>query len=158
LNISLLIFLFTILAIAFLVFWILKRKERKYKFTILAVPLFLAIAYGCTYIPHKVVSLDPSNVSRIAVFDGNTGYSIEITDAKDIDHIISNLNKVTFQKGESAFGYMGYSFSTTIFDENGERLEEFIINSNDTIRYNGFFYTSKDQFIDYDYIAKLVRK
>lgn len=157
-NISLLIYPITILAIAILVFWFIKRKEKKYKFTILAVPLLLVIAYGCTYIPHKVISIDPSNVSRIAVFDGNTGYSIEITEAKDIDHIISNLNKITFQKGKSAFGYMGYSFSTKMFDENGRRVEEFIINSNDTIRYNGFFYRSKDHLIDYDYIAKLVRK
>ena len=45
---------------------------------------------------------------------------MEITDESNIKHIINNLNEVTFQKGKSSFGYMGFSFNTTIFDKKGK--------------------------------------
>jgi len=111
-------------------------KNRKW--TIIAVPLVFLLLFALTYIPHKVVSIDPSKVSEITVFDGNTGYNVEITDRTDINHIINNLNEVTFQKGKS--------------------IKELIINSNDTIKYKGFFYTSVSNSIDYDYIKQLVLK
>ncbi|MBU8880876.1 hypothetical protein BGM26_18135 [Bacillus sp. FJAT-29790] len=131
---------------------------KKIKWIIIAIPLILLLIFSLTYIPHKVMSVDTSNVSKVAVFDGNTGYDIEITDETDINYIINNLNEVTFQKGKPSVGYMGYSFRTTIFDKKGKTIKELIINSNDTIRYKGFFYTSVDNLIDYDYIEQLVRK
>lgn len=123
---------------------------------IIIIPSVLLLSFTFTFLPHKLVEIDPSNVAKIKVFDGTTGYQVEITDSKDIHHIITNLNEVTFQKGKPSYGYMGYSFNTTIFDHQGEPMMEFIINSTDTVRYNGFFYTSTDVPIDYNYIAKLV--
>jgi hypothetical protein len=111
-----------------------------------------------TYIPHKIISIDPSNISKITVFDGNSGNEVEITDATDINHIIGNLNEVTFQKGKPSFGYSGFSFRTAIFDDNGKKITELTINSKDTIRHKGFFYTSVDKLIDYNYIEQLIRK
>ncbi|WP_028609885.1 hypothetical protein [Paenibacillus harenae] len=131
---------------------------KKRKWIIIAVPLVLLLMFALTYIPHKVVSIDPSIVSNITVFDGNTGYEMEITDVNDITKIINNLSEVSFQKGKPSFGYMGYSLRITIFDNKGKTIKELIINSNDTIRYKGFFYTSVDNSIDYDYIEHLVRK
>lgn len=122
------------------------------------IPLMLILLYTVTYIPHKVVNIDPATVSKITVFDGSTGYSIDITDENKINHIINNLNEITFQKGKSSFGYLGYRFNTSIFDEKGKEIKELIINSKDTIRYKGFFYTSEDQPIDFDYIEELVRE
>jgi hypothetical protein len=132
----------------------LKKKWR----IIAVIPLFLLILFAFTYIPHNFLNLDPSDVSRITVFDGNTGLETEITDRDAIQHIINNLNTVTTQKGKPSFGYMGYSFRTTIFDQKGKELKEFIINSDDTIRYRGFFHRAADHSIDYEYIEKLVRK
>lgn len=120
---------------------------------VLTVFLFIAL----TYIPEKILEIDASSVSKITVFDGNTGNEIEVTDESDIKHIINNLNKVTFQKGKPSIGYMGYSFRTTIFDTDGKVKKEMIINSDSLIRYKGFFYTSVDYLIDYEYIEKLVR-
>lgn len=125
---------------------------------IIAIPLMLLLIFALTYIPHKVVKIDASKVSKIIVFDGNTGFEAEITEESHIEHIINNLNEVTFQKGKSSFGYMGYSFNTTIFDKDGKAIKELIINSEDTIRYKGFFYSTVDHSIDYDYIEELVRK
>ncbi|MBE4909228.1 hypothetical protein IMZ08_14270 [Bacillus luteolus] len=132
--------------------------KRKKSIIIIAIPILLVLIFALTYIPHKVVNIEASNVSKIIVFDGNTGYEMEITEEKKIEHIINNLNEVTFQKGKSSFGYMGYSFNTTIIDKKGKTIKELIINSNNTIRYRGFFYKSVDNPIDYDYIEELVRK
>ncbi|MRH41445.1 hypothetical protein GH741_02000 [Aquibacillus halophilus] len=147
-----------LLSITLLVLWFLKRKDKKYKLAIIIIPFLFLIAFGTTFIPHKVVSIDPSNVSKITIFDGNTGYDTEITNKTDINHIVRNLNEVTFQKGKPSFLYMGYSFRTTIFDDKGKSIKKLTINSNDTIRYKGFFYTSIDNLLEYDYIEQLVRE
>lgn len=134
-------------------------KKRKWILTvIIAIPIVLLLLYPFTFLPHKLVGIDPSNVSKIYIFDGNTGYDAEITNVNDINHIINNLNEVIFKKNKLAIGYMGYSFSTTIYNHNGEIIKELIINSNDTIRYKGFFYRTVDHSIDYDYFEHLVRK
>jgi hypothetical protein len=122
----------------------------------LAIPLLLLLAFGLTYIPHNVVNIEPSKVSKITVFDGNTGYELEIKDESDINYIINNLNNITFQKGKLTFGYMGYSYKTTIYNHKGKAIKELIINSNDTIRYKGFFYISKNHSIDFNYIKQLL--
>lgn len=134
------------------------KKRKRVITVIIAIPIVLLLLYPFTFLPHKLINIDPSNVSKIYIFDGNTGYDLEIKDASDINHIINNLNEVTFKKEKLAVGYMGYSFSTTIYDHNGKIIKELIINSDDTIRYKGFFYRTVNHLIDYDYIERLVRK
>lgn len=125
------------------------------RYILIAIPILLIFAFALTYIPHSVVKLEPEKVSKIYIFDGGSGYDLEITDRKDIDYIIGNLNEVTFQKGKSSIGYMGYSFRTTIYNQKGKAVQELIINSTDTIRYRGFFYTATNTNIDYEYIKQL---
>ncbi len=125
---------------------------------ILVLPIILIGIYGLTYIPQKIISIDAANVSKITIFNGNSGEQMEITDASEIDYLIQNLNQVTFQKGKWSFRYMGYSFRTTIYNKKGRAIKELIINTENTIRYKGFFYTAKDQFIDYGYIQKMFEK
>jgi hypothetical protein len=96
---------------------------KKRKWIIISIPLVLLLFFALTYIPHKVVDINPSNVSKITVFDGDTGNDIEITEFTDINRIINGLNGVTFQKGKPSFGYTGYSFRTTIFDIREKRLK-----------------------------------
>lgn len=122
---------------------------------LLGVLICVLVLFGLSYIPQPVVSLSPSKISKITVFNGGTGYEIDITDERDIRHIINNLNDVTFQKGKTSFGYMGYSFDVTIYNHKGKPLKELIINSEDTIRYKGFFHTATKNEIDYEYINRL---
>ncbi|MFS0861197.1 hypothetical protein [Fredinandcohnia sp. 179-A 10B2 NHS] len=131
-------------------------KKRKLFF--IGVPLLLALLYTFTYLPHNVIKIEPEEVSKITIFDGSSGYDIEITDKDEINHIITNLNNVIFKKGKISAGYLGYRFNTTIYDEQGEPLQELIINAEDTIRYKGFFYTTHKNTIDYDYIDELFAK
>ncbi|OLS40435.1 hypothetical protein [Bacillus sp. MRMR6] len=125
---------------------------------LIAIPFLIILGFGLTYIPHQVVNIHPSEVSKITVFDGNTGYDMEITHQSDIQHMINNLNKVTFQKGKPSVGYMGFSFSTAIYNHKGKVIKELIINSPETIRYKGFFYKDKNHSIDYEYIEYLFRR
>lgn len=95
-------------------------------------------------------------MSSIDIFDGQTGKSITITNRNDIEHIIENLNSITFRKDKWALGYMGYSLRTTIYKENGGEYRKFIINSIDTIRDDPFFYKDSTKSIDYDFIRNLI--
>ncbi|MFE8700803.1 hypothetical protein ACFYKX_09270 [Cytobacillus sp. FJAT-54145] len=132
------------------------NKRRWIKWGVIVVPVILIVVFALSFVPHKVVNVEPTNVSKITIFNGNSGDIVEITDKSHIHHIISNLNAVTFQKGKPSFGYLGFSFRTTIFNKEGKEIKELIINSSDTIRYNGFFYKSEDYAIDYDFIESLM--
>ncbi|TCI35699.1 MULTISPECIES: hypothetical protein [unclassified Exiguobacterium] len=116
--------------------------------------LVLGLLYATTYIPQRVITTSPSDVSRIHVFDGQSGYEVSLSERRDIDSIMRNLNDITFQKGKPSFGYMGYSYRVTLYDEDGDELDEFIINSETTLRYHGFFHTAKSGNIDYDTLDK----
>jgi len=148
-------YVFVVIVMALLFFWLIKRK--KFRILLIGIPILLIIGFACTYIPHKIVNIEPSKVSKIAIFDGNSGDFFEVTARTDINHIINNLNDVTFQKGKASYGYLGYRFNTKIFDQEGELLKELIINSDDTIRYKGFFYQSVGSILPYDYIDKLIK-
>lgn len=46
----------------------------------------------------------------------------------------------------------------TIYDDKGRKYKEIIINSNERIRYRGFFYIDESGKIDEDYINALFEK
>ncbi|MEK5443384.1 hypothetical protein [Fredinandcohnia sp. FSL W7-1320] len=130
----------------------------KLKTILILITLLIVLLYCFTYVPHKIFDINPDEVSKIHIVDGNSGYRTDITSEKDINRIITSLNEVTFKKGKLSAGYMGYRFDTTIYDTNGETMKELIINSSDTIRYKGFFYTSTGTQLEYEFIDELVEK
>ena len=103
----------------------------------------------------SIINIAPSEVSKIEVFDGSTGKSITITNTTDIDHIITNLNETSLDRGKMSLGYTGYSYRTTIYKSNGDMYKKFIINSSNTVRKDPFFYRDNSDSIDYGYIQKL---
>lgn len=131
------------------------KKYRRY-LIFLGVPILIILFFGLTYLPQKIVNIKPEQVSRIIIFDGGTGYETEITDRESIHHIINNLNTITFHKDKLALFYMGFSYRTTIFNDQGKPIKKLTINSPDTIRYKGFFYKTRGYQIDYEYIKELV--
>ncbi len=132
---------------------------RKHKLIIsIVIIIGIMLIYLLTYIPHKIVNIDCTEVSKIEIFDGEQGKEITITNNNEIEHIISNLNNIKLQKGKCSIGYMGYRFNITIYKKNGKKYKELIINSNDTIRYKGFFYKDNLGNIDYDYLDNLFIK
>jgi hypothetical protein len=117
--------------------------------------LLLALVSVWWLVPSKMVRINPEDVLKIKIFNGNNGKEIVITERSEIDHIINNIKSISFRKGKISIGYMGYSFRTTIYKSNGSVYKTFIINSEDTIRKDPFFYRDSTGSIDYNFIKDL---
>ena len=110
-------------------------------------------------IPLDLMDLDPNEVMEIVVFNGNSGNATHITDKEQIQHIVENLNGVEVKRSKLSLGYMGYNFKVTIYLYDGNEAGDwnnFIINSDDTIRKDPFFYSVTKGNIDYSYIEGIV--
>ncbi|MGD9678524.1 MAG: hypothetical protein AB7V16_09285 [Vulcanibacillus sp.] len=132
-------------------------RNKKKLITMLSISIIIISGLIWWNIPSSIISIQPSEVSKIGVFDGNTGKTTTIINMIDIEHIIKNLNSVSLKKEKISFGYMGYSFKITIYKLNGDIYKKFIINSSNTIRKDPFFYRDSSESIDYDYIQKLIQ-
>ncbi|MGO4375691.1 hypothetical protein AB4Z21_34065, partial [Paenibacillus sp. MCAF20] len=67
------------------------------------------------------------------------------------------ISGVHFAKNKLALGYMGFGYRLTSYNEKGKVINRFIINSEDTVRYKGFFYKAKGETIDYEYLQQLAK-
>lgn len=127
--------------------------------TVIAVLVVLAAGFLLWYnLPIKLLDLEPKNVMEITVFNGNTGKLTHITDEEEIENIIENLNEVKIKRYKPSVGYSGYSFKMTIYLTDGNEADgwnNFIINSEDTIRKDPFFYRVTEGNIDYEYIESI---
>ncbi|MEQ6391353.1 hypothetical protein RZN22_18965 [Bacillaceae bacterium S4-13-58] len=72
------------------------KKSKKVFLLILAAVILFGGLYATTYIPKKIIAIDPSEVSKIEIFDGNRGDLITVTEPEEKEHIVSNLNNSTF--------------------------------------------------------------
>ena len=127
---------------------------------LLSVVVVLLVGVAVWYnAPIDLMNLDPNEVKEIVVFNGNTGNSTHIQDKEQIQHIIDNLNDVKVKRSKLSIGYSGYSFKVTIYLSDGNESDDwnnFIINSDDGIRKDPFFYSVTKGKIDYDYIENIV--
>ena len=108
----------------------------------------------------NLTDLVPDEVMEIVVFNGNSGNTTHITDKDIIRHIIDNLNDVEVKRSRPSVGYSGYSFKVTIYLSDGNEADDwnnFIINSDDTIRKDPFFYSVTKGNVDYNYIESIVK-
>ena len=109
--------------------------------------------------PIDLMDLDHNEVMEIVVFNGNSGNTTHIKDKEQIQHIIANLNDVEVKRSKLSVGYSGYSFKVTIYLSDGNEADDwnnFIINSDDSIRKDPFFYSVTKGKIDYNYIEDIV--
>lgn len=109
--------------------------------------------------PLDLMDLDPNEVMEILVFNGNSGNTTHITDKEQIQHIVENLNDVEVKRSKPSLGYVGYSFKVTIYLFDGNEADDwnnFMINSEDTVRKDPFFYSVTKGNIDYSYIESIV--
>ena len=127
--------------------------------TVIAVLVVLAAGFLLWYnLPIKLLDLDPQNVMEITVFNGNTGKLTHITDEEEIENIIENLNDVKIKRYKPSVGYSGYSFKMTIYLTDGNEADgwnNFIINSETSVRKDPFFYRVTEGSIDYGYIESI---
>lgn len=131
------------------------NKKKKVMIGIILMILVIMVLISITYIPRRIVKIEPEEVSAVKIFNGSNGEEVILTDKEEVSHIINNLNKIKFQKSKLGFFYMGYAFRITIYDNNEKEYKEFVINSNSSIRYKLFFYVDKTKSIDFDYLNSL---
>ena len=118
--------------------------------------LVLAAAAWLFYPVRFLKNIPPEQVARIAVFDGNTGEALDITDRADILYIVENLSGTPVRRTGISLLQMGYRFRMTFYNAAGEVLEQLTLNSNETIRRDPFFFTSEAGGLCYDYIWNLL--
>lgn len=127
---------------------------------LLSVVLILLVGIAVWYhAPINLMNLGANEVMEIVVFNGNSGNTTHIEDKEQIQHIIDNLNDVEVKRSKLSAGYSGYSFKVTIYLSDGNEADDwnnFIINSDDTIRKDPFFYSVTKGKIDYNYIENIV--
>lgn len=54
--------------------------------------------------PLDLIQLNPEDVQKISIFDGNTGTSLHLTKDEDITYIVNNLNAVKLKRGKISLG------------------------------------------------------
>ena len=109
----------------------------------------------CLYgfnIPLDLMDLDPNEVMEIVCFSMAIAETQHILPTKSRFSIfVENLNGVEVKRSKLSLGYMGYSFKVTIILSDGNEAGDwnnFIINSDDTIRKDPFFYSVTKGNID----------
>ena len=98
-------------------------------------------------------SVNAEYISVINVRDGHTGNSFEIDNKEDITYIVNNIQEQSFRKDGIFMFRMGTYFTLTFCNESGGEISRFIINGDDVIRKDLFFYKtdsdSMKSIIDY---------
>lgn len=137
-----------------------KNKQSGIFFTLLSIVIILLVGIIVWYnAPIKLMDLDYNEVMEIVVFNGNSGNTTHIKDKEQIQHIIDNLNDVEVKRSKLSAGYSGYSFKLTIYLADGSEAGDwnnYIINSDYSIRKDPFFYSVTKGKIDYNYIKNIV--
>ena len=133
-------------------------KNKKFRL-IIAITFVLAAALAIWYFNTTTFlrKVNPSDIKSISVFDGNTGESFDFSDTDEIRYVVENIQSTIMKKDTLSMGYTGYSFRISFFDKNGKEIENFIINSSNTIRKDPFFYRC-DGDLCFDYLKELEEK
>lgn len=109
---------------------------RKTSAFVLALVCVLGLA-GCS---DTGMTLDIGETSKIELRSGNDGTTVEITNTEDMQYITSNINALTFIKGESSKDYSGWSYSLKWYDSKNNLMEEIVVMSEHQIKYKDYFY------------------
>jgi len=130
----------------------------KKKLAISVAVIVIIVIMGYIWWSSPVQFLDSVNaddVLRVEVFNGNSGEGFIIENKNDISYIVSNIQNITMKREKVSFGYMGYGYRLKFYNGNGKKIDEFIVNSNDTVRNDPFFYTDTTGNLCEDYLKGL---
>lgn len=102
-------------------------------------------------------------VGAVQLFDGNTGYELEITDRGRIGAILDNIHSFTFRKvrGKDGISFveMGYRFRLIFEDLDGREIDRIIIDSEDIVRRDPFYYQKQGEgVLCYDELWQMIRQ
>lgn len=128
----------------------------KKKIIIISV-LILIIVGVVWYLTPKTFAkgVNPDDVDKFSVFDGQTGTGFMVDDPTYIKMIVRNLQNTPVKRSGISLGNMGYGFKIEGLNANGKTIIPiFIINSETTIRKDPFFYTCEGGLC-FDFLKEL---
>ena len=130
--------------------------KKKAVIPLLAILVVMAAAAAVYFAPKTFGrNVDPSAVDHINVFDGNTGVGFTIDDPEDIRYIVENIQSRPMKRDGVSLGRIGYSLRLSYIDsEDQDVVPLFILNSDDTIRKDPFFYRCGGGLC-FDYIKEI---
>lgn len=127
-------------------------KKAKYIVPIIGV-VMIGIGLWSWQKPIKFLEhIDENKISRIEVFNGHTGNSFMIEHKDDIAFILSNIQNAKLERDTMSLGYMGYRYRLEFYNLAGRKIEELIINSEDAIRKDPFFYKDLNRGLCVEYL------
>lgn len=96
------------------------------------------------------------NAAKIELRSGMTGNTVVITDVEDIERITENVNAMKFVRNGSTIGTGGWSYWLIWYDTEGNEIESIILNGEDCIRGDFFFYKSTNGKFETDFYDELL--
>ena len=132
--------------------------QTKKKIIIIAIAIltFLALVLLIAYFSPKTFlkNQEPSSIKSISVFDGNTGEGFVISNPNEIKYIVENISRIKTKRDKISVGYSGFGFRLSFYDEKGKEIDSFIINGENTIRSDPFFYRCNSPLC-FEYLKEL---
>ena len=135
----------------------------KKKYVICGIFLIIAIAAVavCLWYFSPVSFLqgvEDNRVSSISVFVGSTGKQMVISDREEINRVVSNIQSLKLKRSGFSFNHVGFSFSLSFKDKDGNVIDRLVITGKDTVRDNFFFYSIEDGELCFTYLIELTDK
>lgn len=87
------------------------------------------------------------NIALISVRDGSTGNIFEIINQEDIQFIVERIQSQSFKRDRVSLFLMGTLYTMSFFNSNDSLVAEFILNADDIIRKDPFFYKTTPELI-----------
>lgn len=126
---------------------------------IMILPLLVLVVFLWYRMPVRFLkNLDTEQVACIRIFDGNTGYELDVTDAASIDTILTSIQTTRVRRSGISMLHMGYRYRMTFLDASGATLGQLIMNSDKLLRHDPFFYENEEGGLCFDYIWNLFDK
>ena len=95
------------------------------------------------------------NVSKLIVISVD-GKRFEVTDTDTIRQITENIESIQFEKGESSQNTNGFGPFIQWYDANDNLIESISVMGEETIIYDGFFWTATAGNIDVEFLEKVL--
>lgn len=135
--------------------------KKKYVICGIITVIVLAVIVICFWYFSPVTFLKDvrkNEVASITVFSGSTGKQMILEDREEINIIVSNIQSARMKRSGLAWNYVGFSFSLTFKDKDGNVIDGITINSKNTVRDNDFFYKCESGELCFSYLLELEDK
>ena len=121
----------------------------------IAIVLLTIVIIVIFKLPVHLIKQEAAEISYIDIFDGHNGKEFTIDKEEDVDYIVANISSIALKREGVSIGFLGYGFRMTFYNKNGKIIERFIMNSENAIRKDPFFYRDSTSSLCYNYIKNL---